>query len=143
MGLRSQNRRRVSDAALRTQIRKSRALDSFRFRYDGIAAVCARVRNDLQRRIERSPPRLDLQKAPPALPEANNSVADAVTKNMRDRGVALGNPANPGFSSQTPACTPPERPKPRDIAPDPARGGGSNVWIPTLSMMPRSLGRGG
>lgn len=48
---------------------------------------------------------------------------DAVTKDMRDRGVALSNSANPGFSSQTAGLYGSGAAEARDIARTPARGG--------------------
>lgn len=57
--------------------------------------------------------------------QPDNSVAiiDAVTKDMRDRGIALGNASNPGFSSQTAGRYTQGSAEARDIARDPARGG--------------------
>lgn len=56
-------------------------------------------------------------------PDNSVAVIDAVTKDMRDRGVALGNSANPGFSSQTAGLYGAGAAEARDIARDPARGG--------------------
>jgi hypothetical protein len=56
-------------------------------------------------------------------PDNSVAVVDAVTKDMRDRGVALGNAANPGFSSQTAGLYTQGSAEARDIARDPARGG--------------------
>jgi hypothetical protein len=56
-------------------------------------------------------------------PDNSVAVVDAVTKDMRDRGVALGNATNPGFSSQTAARYTQGSAEARDIARDPARGG--------------------
>jgi hypothetical protein len=56
-------------------------------------------------------------------PDNSVAVIDAVTKDMRDRGVALGNAANPGFSSQTAGRYTQGSAEARDIARDPARGG--------------------
>lgn len=56
-------------------------------------------------------------------PDNSVSVIDAVTKDMRDRGVALGNAQNPGFSSQTAGIYGRGSAEARDIARDPARGG--------------------
>jgi hypothetical protein len=56
-------------------------------------------------------------------PDNSVAVIDAVTKDMRDRGVALGNAANPGFSSQTAGLYGTGAAEARDIARDPARGG--------------------
>lgn len=58
-----------------------------------------------------------------AMPDNTVGVVDAVTKDMRDRGIALGNAANPGFSSQTAAAYGTGAAEARDIARDPARGG--------------------
>ncbi|MGB3045007.1 MAG: hypothetical protein WBB98_17680 [Xanthobacteraceae bacterium] len=57
--------------------------------------------------------------------QPSNSIAviDAVTKDMRDRGVALGNAAHPGFSSQTAGLYGSGAAEARDIARTPARGG--------------------
>jgi hypothetical protein len=56
-------------------------------------------------------------------PDNSVAVIDAVTKDMRDRGVALGNAANPGFSSQTAGLYGSGAAEARDIARTPARGG--------------------
>jgi hypothetical protein len=56
-------------------------------------------------------------------PDNSIAVVDAVTKDMRDRGIALGNAANPGFSSQTAGMYGTGAAEARDIARDPARGG--------------------
>jgi hypothetical protein len=56
-------------------------------------------------------------------PDNSVAVIDAVTKDMRDRGVALGNAANPGFSSQTAGIYGQGATEARAIARDPARGG--------------------
>jgi hypothetical protein len=56
-------------------------------------------------------------------PDNSVAVIDAVTKDMRDRGVALGNASNPGFSSQTAGRYTQGSAEARDIARDPARGG--------------------
>lgn len=56
-------------------------------------------------------------------PDNSVAVVDAVTKDMRDRGVALSNAANPGFSSQTAGRYTQGSAEARDIARDPARGG--------------------
>lgn len=56
-------------------------------------------------------------------PDNSVAVVDAVTKDMRDRGIALGNATNPGFSSQTAARYTQGSAEARDIARDPARGG--------------------
>ena len=48
---------------------------------------------------------------------------DASTKDMRDRGVALSNSANPGFSAQKAGLYGSGAAEARDIARDPARGG--------------------
>jgi hypothetical protein len=56
-------------------------------------------------------------------PDNSVAVIDAVTKDMRDRGVALGNAANPGFSSQTAGLYGTGASEARAIARDPARGG--------------------
>ncbi|KQT84695.1 hypothetical protein ASG51_00960 [Methylobacterium sp. Leaf465] len=56
-------------------------------------------------------------------PDNAVGVIDAVTKDMRDRGVALGNAANPGFSSQTAGLYGNGAAEARAIARDPARGG--------------------
>ena len=57
--------------------------------------------------------------------QPDNSVAiiDAVTKDMRDRGVALGNAANLGFSAETAGLYGTGAAEARAIARDPARGG--------------------
>lgn len=57
------------------------------------------------------------------LPDNSVAVIDAVTKGMRDRGVALGNRANPGFSSETAGLYTGGAAEARAIARDPARGG--------------------
>lgn len=57
------------------------------------------------------------------LPDRSIAVIDAVTKGMRDRGVALGNRANPGFSSETAGLYTGGAAEARAIARDPARGG--------------------
>ncbi|CAO4149208.1 hypothetical protein LPLAFNJD_LOCUS2887 [Methylorubrum aminovorans] len=57
------------------------------------------------------------------LPDSSIAVIDAVTKGMRDRGVALGNRANPGFSSETAGLYTGGAAEARAIARDPARGG--------------------
>ncbi|MBD8906929.1 hypothetical protein [Methylorubrum zatmanii] len=51
------------------------------------------------------------------------AVIDAVTKGMRDRGFALGNRANPGFSSEAAGLYTGGAAEARAIARDPARGG--------------------
>lgn len=56
-------------------------------------------------------------------PDNSVAVIDAVTKDMRDRGIALGNASNPGFSSQTAGRYTQGSAEARDIARDPARGG--------------------
>ncbi len=56
-------------------------------------------------------------------PDNSIAVVDAVTKEMRDRGIALGNAANPGFSSQTAGMYGTGAAEARDIARTPARGG--------------------
>lgn len=56
-------------------------------------------------------------------PDNSVAVIDAVTKDMRDRGVALGNAANPGFSAQKAARYGSGAAEARDIARTPARGG--------------------
>lgn len=56
-------------------------------------------------------------------PDNSVAVVDAVTKDMRDRGIALSNASNPGFSSQTAARYTQGSAEARDIARDPARGG--------------------
>jgi hypothetical protein len=56
-------------------------------------------------------------------PDNSVAVIDAVTKDMRDRGVALGNRMNPGFSSQTAGLYGSGAAEARAIARDPARGG--------------------
>lgn len=56
-------------------------------------------------------------------PDNSVAVIDAVTKDMRDRGVALGNATNPGFSSQTAGRYTEGSHQARDIARDPAQGG--------------------
>ena len=58
-----------------------------------------------------------------AMPDASVAVIDAVTKDMRDRSVALGNAANPGFSAQTASIYGTGAAEARDIARDPLRGG--------------------
>ncbi|ARO55662.1 hypothetical protein B2G69_17035 [Methylorubrum zatmanii] len=55
--------------------------------------------------------------------DSSIAVIDAVTKGMRDRGVALGNRANPGFSSETAGLYTGGAAEARAIARDPARGG--------------------
>ncbi|WP_155905226.1 hypothetical protein [Methylopila sp. M107] len=57
------------------------------------------------------------------VPDNSIAVVDAVTKDMRDRGVALGNAANPGFSNQTAGMYGAGAAEARDIARTPARGG--------------------
>lgn len=57
------------------------------------------------------------------LPDSSIAVIDAVTKGMRDRGVALGNRANPVFSSETAGLYTGGAAEARAIARDPARGG--------------------
>lgn len=57
------------------------------------------------------------------MPDNSIAVVDAETKEMRDRGVALGNAANPGFSSQTAGMYGSGAAEARDIARTPARGG--------------------
>lgn len=66
-------------------------------------------------------------------PDNSIGVIDAVTKDMRDRGVALGNSANPGFSSQTAGLYGSGAAEARDIARDPARGG-SQAYDDALAM---------
>jgi hypothetical protein len=56
-------------------------------------------------------------------PDSSVGVIDAVTKDMRDRGVALGNASNPGFSSQAAGRYTQGSAEARDIARDPHRGG--------------------
>lgn len=56
-------------------------------------------------------------------PDNAIAVVDAVTKDMRDRGVALSTATNPGFSSQTAAAYGGGAAEARDIARNPARGG--------------------
>ncbi|MBE7196264.1 MAG: hypothetical protein INR70_00460 [Parafilimonas terrae] len=56
-------------------------------------------------------------------PDNSVAVIDAVTKDMRDRGVALGNRANPGFNSQAAGLYEGGAAEARAIARDPARGG--------------------
>ena len=57
------------------------------------------------------------------MPDQSVAVVDAVTKDMRDRGVALSNAANPGFSSQAAGLYGAGATDARSIARDPARGG--------------------
>lgn len=57
------------------------------------------------------------------LSDRSIAVIDAVTKGMHDRGVALGNRANPGFSSETAGLYTGGAAEARAIARDPARGG--------------------
>ena len=57
------------------------------------------------------------------MPDNSVAVIDAVTKDMRDRGIALGNKANPGFNSQTAGMYSSGATEARSIARDPARGG--------------------
>ncbi|WP_146221852.1 hypothetical protein [Methylobacterium sp. B4] len=57
------------------------------------------------------------------LPDSSIAVIDAVTKGMRDRGVAFGNRANPGFSSETAGLYTGGAAEARAIARDPTRGG--------------------
>jgi hypothetical protein len=57
------------------------------------------------------------------MPDNSVGVIDAVTKDMRDRGIALGNAANPGFSSQTAGLYGSGSAEAGDIARTPARGG--------------------
>ncbi|MEZ0251711.1 MAG: hypothetical protein ACAH20_12285 [Methylobacteriaceae bacterium] len=57
------------------------------------------------------------------LPDNSVAVIDAVTKGMRDRGVSLGNRANPGFSSEAAGLYAEGAAEARAIARDPARGG--------------------
>ncbi|WP_309388849.1 hypothetical protein [Chelatococcus sambhunathii] len=68
-----------------------------------------------------------------AMPDNSIAVVDAVTKDMRDRGVALGNSANPGFSSQTAGMYGSGAAEARDIARTPARGG-SQAYDDALTM---------
>ncbi|WP_020678390.1 hypothetical protein [Methylopila sp. 73B] len=56
-------------------------------------------------------------------PDNSIAVIDAVTKDMRDRGVALANSANPGFSGLKSAAYSSGATEARDIARAPARGG--------------------
>jgi hypothetical protein len=56
-------------------------------------------------------------------PDNSVAVIDAATKDMRDRGVALSNASNPGFSSQTAGRYTQGSHDAREIARDPARGG--------------------
>jgi hypothetical protein len=56
-------------------------------------------------------------------PDNSVAVIDAVTKDMRDRGVALANASNPGFSAQTAGRYTQGSHEARDIARDPNRGG--------------------
>jgi hypothetical protein len=56
-------------------------------------------------------------------PDNSVAVIDAVTKDMRDRSVALGNRQNPGFQSQAAGMYGSGAAEARDIARDPARGG--------------------
>ncbi|ACK51694.1 hypothetical protein Msil_2775 [Methylocella silvestris BL2] len=57
------------------------------------------------------------------LPDNSIGVVDAVTKDMRARGQALSNAANPGFQPQEAASYGSAVGDARDIARDPARGG--------------------
>ncbi len=57
------------------------------------------------------------------LSDRSIAVIDAVTKGMHDRGVALGNRANPGFNSETAGLYTGGAAEARAIARDPARGG--------------------
>ncbi|SFK79027.1 hypothetical protein [Methylocapsa palsarum] len=57
------------------------------------------------------------------LPDNSIGVIDAVTKDMRARGQALSNAANPGFQPQEAATYGGGARDARDIARDPARGG--------------------
>lgn len=66
-------------------------------------------------------------------PDNSIAIVDAVTKDMRDRGVALGNAANPGFSSQTAGIYGAGAEEARDIARTPARGG-SQAYDDALTM---------
>jgi hypothetical protein len=56
-------------------------------------------------------------------PDNSVAVIDAVTKDMRDRSVALGNRQNPGFQSRAAGMYGSGAADARDIARDPARGG--------------------
>lgn len=60
------------------------------------------------------------------LPDNSIGVVDAVTKDMRARGEALGNVVNPGFQPQEAASYGTGATEARDIARDPARGGNAN-----------------
>jgi hypothetical protein len=57
------------------------------------------------------------------LPDNSIAVIDAVSKDMRARGQALSNAANPGFQPETSAAYSHGASEARDIARDPARGG--------------------
>ncbi|MFD6320929.1 hypothetical protein [Methylorubrum thiocyanatum] len=57
------------------------------------------------------------------LSDRSIAVIDAVTKGMHDRGVALGNRANPGFNSETAGLYTGGAAEARAIARNPARGG--------------------
>ncbi len=57
------------------------------------------------------------------LPDNSIAVVDAVSKDMRARGQALSNAANPGFQPETSAAYSRGATEARDIARDPARGG--------------------
>lgn len=67
------------------------------------------------------------------MPDNSIAVVDAVTKDMRDRGIALGNATNPGFSSQTSGLYGSGAAEARDIARTPARGG-SQAYDDALTM---------
>lgn len=73
-------------------------------------------------------------------PDNSVAVIDAVTKDMRDRGVALGNRANPGFSSQAASLYEGGAAKARAIARDPARGG-SQAYDDALAAQAQARGQ--
>lgn len=67
------------------------------------------------------------------LPDNSIAVVDAVTKDMRARGVALQNSASEGFNPQKAAAFSGGASEARDIARDPARGG-SQAYDDALTM---------